>query len=273
MVDDDAEAEFLEIVLNGSTNVSFDPFGLEIQRATRHARSVTEAIVHRTDVNVVVDQAAYVDDPLAQFKFSGSAFLISGIDVNLEGTPGPNAPVPGIGTPGDPEWIRKQLKKNQLELIQGAGGRPSVMTVDEVDLTAQMTQYASLATQVWSGADEKYGGDIGDLEHMHPVIAHAKGHLSLYGNTKGCGILIVNGDLTVNGSFDFVGLIYAGGAVTFNGGGGGKNLRGALFTLGAVTGPDLLLNGSVQIRYSSEALTTVSSRLTGALALVSWIQR
>jgi hypothetical protein len=277
LTDDGAEEEFVEIVSTGTTNVASDAFGLEIDRATRHARSVTEAIVRKTNLDIAVDQAAYVDDPLAQFKFSGTQFLVSGIDFNLDNTPGPADPVAGIGTPGDPNWIIDQLKKTQYPCVTGDGGLPCVETVPEVDLAAQMTLLSSIASQVWEGPDDKYDGDIGDRTNLVPIIAHAKGNLALTGNTRGCGVLIVDGDLTVNGSFDFAGFIYVSGAVTFNGGGGDKDLHGGLFTLGAVNGPgnnlDVIFNGTVQIRYSSEALTTVQQQLAGSVALVSWTQR
>ena len=49
--------------------------------------------------------------------------------------------------------------------------------------------------------------------------------------------------------------------------------RGALYTLGAVDGTDVTLNGSVELRYSSEALTVVTSQLAANVSVVSWTQR
>ncbi len=273
MVDDAGEAPFIGIVSSGTTNVAFDKYGLEIDRATRHARSFTEAVVQKVDLIVPINQAAYIDDPLASFKFSGTAFLINGNDTNLDNTPGPQAAVAGIGTPGDPNDIVNQLSKAQEKCVIGKGGAPSVLGVADIDMTAQIAAMTALATMTWNGPDDSYGGDIGDRTNMIPVVAHAKGNLNLNGNTNGCGILIVDGDLTINGSFDYAGFIYVSGAVTFNGGGGNKDLHGALLTLGAVKGTDVRINGTVQIQYSSQALSIVTSQISGGVTLVSWMQR
>jgi hypothetical protein len=122
----------------------------------------------------------------------------------------------------------------------------------------------------FNGPDDSFSGDLGDLKNQKPVVTYAKGNLKLNGNTKGCGILIVDGDVDFNGTFDFAGIIYASGAIRFNGGGGGKNLRGALFTLGAVSGEDVTINGSVDLRYSSEAIALVNQELSGGVEVLSW---
>ena len=69
MTDDAAEQNFVEIVSNGTTNIAFDAYGFEVSRQTRHARSITEAIVQTTDLDLVVDQATYLDDSLSTFVF------------------------------------------------------------------------------------------------------------------------------------------------------------------------------------------------------------
>src|SRR5688572_9297790 len=271
-IDEAAEADFLSVTSVGTANVRVDGNGV-LDLPTRKGRSTTVAILRKTRLDLVAEQAVYIDDPLAAFKFSGTAFLISGEDTNIDGTPGPNDAIAGIGTPGDPEDIKDQLKANQEPLVVGIGGPPSVHAVADVEMIDQIEMLQDLATVVWDSGVTSYNGDIGDRSALVPVIAHAKGDLKLNGDTKGCGILIVDGDLTINGSFDFVGFIFTAGGVTFNGGGGAKNLHGALFTLGAVDGTDVTINGGVQLRYSSEALTIVTTQLAGSVSLVSWTQR
>jgi hypothetical protein len=272
-VDDDGEADYLSVTSVGAVNEVLDAKGNALDLPTRQGRSTTEVVLKKNKVDIVTNQAVYIDDPLATFKFAGTAFLISGNDTNINNTVGPNSPIAGIGTPGDPNWIKNQLSAKQKPLVIGKSGSPSVLNVEDVDFSNQIHSIAQLASVVWTDATTSYGGDIGDRADLVPVIAHAKGNLKLNGDTKGCGILVVDGDLTVNGSFDFVGFIYAGGAVTFNGGGGAKDLHGALYTLGAVSGTDVTLNGTVQLQYSSQALQVVTTQLAASVSLVSWTQR
>lgn len=84
---------------------------------------------------------------------------------------------------------------------------------------------------------------------------------------------MVDGDLTLTGTFKYVGFILVSGAVTIKGGGGDKDIYGGLLTLGAVTGEGITLSGAVQIRYSSLALSTVETELSGGVTLVAWSQR
>lgn len=273
LVDDPAEEDFVEIVSTGTTNVAFDANGFEIERATRHARSVTDAIVRRTDLDLPANQALYVDDPLADFTFNGNAFLINGNDTNVDDTPGPNAPIPGIGTPGDPASIVAQLSNQQQDNVTGLGGFPSVGTTPDVDLPATMDYLATLATTVWDGPVDNVSGSIGDRANLVPVVAHAKGNLNLSGTTTGCGIIVVDGDLDIMGTFDYAGLIFVRGAVTIRGGGGTKDLHGGLATLGAVRGEDVEISGTIQLQYSSQAIAAVTQQISGGVTLVSWTQR
>jgi hypothetical protein len=231
-------------------------------------------LVKRTKIDIAATASFYVDDPLADFDFNGTAFLINGNDTNLDGSAGPKPAVPGIGTPGDPLAILTQLSAKQKPDVVGQGGAPSVKTVTPSDIATEMTAIAPLATLTWSGSDEHLSNaSIGDLSALTTQIAHAKGNLHLSGNTRGCGILIVDGNLEVTGNFDFVGVVFVAGSVTFKGGGGAKNIRGAVFTPGNVTGEDIDISGSIRITYSSEAISIVNTQLSSGVQLVSWTQR
>jgi len=268
--DEADEEDMILVTSTGRSNETLDKNGNLIDLPTRHAHSVTEVILRRTDLNLAANQAVYVDDPAALFKFAGTAFLISGNDTNMDGSKGPNAALPGIGTVGNPAGIISQLKATQKDKVIGDGGPPSVAKVTDMDLMTTMDFLKPLATKVFGGPSDSYSGDLGDLKNEKPIVVHAKGSLKLNGNTTGCGILIVDGDVDFNGTFDFAGIIYASGAIRFNGGGGGKNLRGALFTLGAVSGDDITINGSVDLRYSSEAIALVNEQLSGGVEVLSW---
>jgi hypothetical protein len=268
--DEADEEDLIFVASTARSNETLDKNGELVDSATRHAHSLTEVIVRRIDLNLAANQAVYVDDPNALFKFAGTAFLVSGKDTNIDGSAGPSSALPGIGTVGNPAGITSQLKSNQKDKVIGAGGPPSVAKVTDMDMLSTMDMLKPLASVNFNGPNDSYSGDLGDLKNLKPVVTYAKGNLKLNGNTKGCGILIVDGDVDFNGTFDFAGIIYASGAIRFNGGGGSKNLRGALFTLGAVSGDDVTINGSVQLSYSSEAITLVNQQLSGGVEVLSW---
>jgi hypothetical protein len=271
-IDDAAEANYIGIASEGRIN--FDANGRGSAYAVQTELKSAGVVVKKTKLDIVANTAFYVDDPFAAFNFNGTAFLINGNDTNLDGTKGPNPAIPGIGTPGNPTGIVSQLSAKQKPDVTGFGGSPSVSKVTADDINAQMSAIAPLATLTWSGADEHLSNAvIGDLKNQKAQIAHAKGNLFLSGGTKGCGILVVDGNLEVTGNFDFAGVVFVSGSVTFKGGGGAKNIRGALFTPGNVQGDDVNVSGSIQIGYSSQALDIVNTQLSAGVQLISWTQK
>ena len=273
-VDEADEANFIGVTSSGASNVAYGQNGAISHTAARDATRTVHAVLQKNNLNIAVNQALYIDDPNASFKFSGTQFLISGNDTNINNSPGPNAAISGIGTPGDPAPIKAQIAKNQKSCIIGLGTNPSVGNTADVDLSTAMTSYGNMATTTWNGPNDTLSGCfIGNRTTLTPAIGHAKGNVSTTGGATGCGIMIIDGDLTVNGTFDYVGLFFVSGAVRFNGGGGNKDLHGAILTLGAVDGTDVTINGTVQLRYSSEAISLLNTKLSSGVSLVSWRER
>ena len=272
-VDDLAETDYVSITSEGRVNVAYDRQGRELSTAALSQTKDAGSIVKKTKLDIAVNSAFYCDDPLATFTVNGNAFKISGEDTNIDGTPGPNPDVAGIGTTGDPALIEMQLSAEQQDNIVGMGLPPSIATVATEDIMEYAKALGSLATLTWSDADAKEpSAKIGDREKLIAQIAHAKGNLELSGSSKGCGVLVVDGNLEVTGNLDFVGLIFVTGSVTFRGG-GDKVIRGALFTPGNVNGEDIEVSGSIDIGYSSEAIATVEKQLSVGVELISWTQR
>lgn len=273
-VDDALEADYVSISSVGRVNVALDTHGNELVTAAQSRTATANVITKKIHLDLPVDAAFYIDDPLATLSFSGSSFSISGNDQNLDGKKGSKPAIPGIGTPGDPKALAGQLSKSQKANVSGQGGAPSVRTVDTIDLVDEMHHLGSLATMTWSGADTKVSGaKIGDMTNLVPVIAHAKGNLSLSGGTTGCGVLVVDGNLEMSGNFNFVGVVYVAGSVTFKGGGGKYNIRGSLLTPGNVAGTDGTLGGAVTLQYSSQAVDVVNTKLSDGVELISYAQR
>lgn len=78
------------------------------------------------------------------------------------------------------------------------------------------------------------------------------GLLKLTGASSGSGLLVVDGDLQLNGGFQWYGLILVRGVVTFLGGGStGTNVFGGVIAGRDVTNANTVTGGSVSIIYSS----------------------
>lgn len=82
--------------------------------------------------------------------------------------------------------------------------------------------------------------------------------IRLMGGTSGCGILLVEGDLNVNGGFQWYGVVLVTGSIVFTGG-GEKNVTGAMLAGGAVSAD--LVSGDANLLYCSEAISRQSRYL------------
>ena len=84
-------------------------------------------------------------------------------------------------------------------------------------------------------------------------------------NVVGFGNLIIDGDLTLGGGFTWTGLVVVTGTVTFNGGGSGVNITGAV-----MSGDSVSLNGGLEIYYDSCAVGKSLSSL--GYRMINWRQ-
>lgn len=84
-------------------------------------------------------------------------------------------------------------------------------------------------------------------------------------SVSGCGILLVEGDLEVAGSFNWYGVVMATGSIIFTGG-GNRNITGAIVSGGSVLGD--IIGGNVNLVYCSSA---ISDQTAGkSLKVLSW---
>lgn len=89
-------------------------------------------------------------------------------------------------------------------------------------------------------------------------------------NVTGYGILLVKGDLTLGGGFNWNGLIYVTGSVTMNGGGGaGINVYGQIYS-GTSSVTDVTINGGNTLGYDS--CKVKKALASQAFKVVSWKQ-
>jgi hypothetical protein len=125
--------------------------------------------------------------------------------------------------------------------------------------------------------DNKNWGDpgraapAGVCESYFPVL-YAPGDVSINGN-KGQGILLVNGNLNIQGGFVFYGQIIVRGSVKLTG--NGNHVYGGIMAASVIDSTDATkLTGNSSIHYSKCALTSVFvSAVNGARAPQrSWIE-
>jgi len=208
-------------------------------------------------------------------NFVGNAFFIDGNDYRLNGTAGPAAPVPGIATRNATNTAETigSLSGLQLDNVRGAGFSwgppivPSIRTSPSSPNVAQVNQIIDTLLAlpgVQTYADSRINGNFTFGTEAAPKITHftnadgitIKGN----GNAKGAGIMIVDQNLTIQGSFEFKGLILVGGATTVStdwetGLTGNATLLGSIWT----TELKLRVGGSAVALYSSQALSLANT--------------
>jgi len=104
-------------------------------------------------------------------------------------------------------------------------------------------------------------------EHNIVHINTSSSVIQLTGESSGCGILLVEGDLAVHGGFQWYGVIMVTGSLTFSGG-GGKNVTGAVLVGGEVSAD--LVGGDANIVYCSSAIRNQTDELP--LVTLRWVE-
>jgi len=204
----------------------------------------------------------------ADVDFSGSAFTISGVDTNTNGTAGSGAPVYGIsvGVAGNEATVDTSLANNQQNSVTGKSqSDPSATSTgdntvayDTALTSSAVTNFVNTLKKVAdvtitapsgspysiSGVGSTCGSDINSSTcwgtDAHPKIVYVKGNstgatsadaLDISGNSSGSGILIVeNGNMDITGTFNWNGpVIVTGTGVKIRyHGGGDQSIYGAV---------------------------------------------
>ena len=204
--------------------------------------------------------------PNVSYFFSDS-ILISGIDVNIDGTPGPAPDLPGItvASSADSVLLAAEIAGNP-EWLQGSTAIEVDTSATAVDLTELFSYYQSIADMSLSGG--AYSSVNWGTE-SDPVIVYVDGDMHLKGNSVGYGILAINGNLRMAESPIWYGLVIVHGDTT---GPQDTRIENTSKIYGAIISdsPDnnVRITDSVVIRYSSEALDMVRTYLqsTGGYA-------
>jgi len=96
---------------------------------------------------------------------------------------------------------------------------------------------------------------------------HGDKTLKLAGNSHGAGILLVDGNLELNGGFTWYGVIIVTGALDYTGG-GEKNVTGGILTGEAAT-VQVDLGGNAGILYCSEVADRLK-KIVSPLRMTRW---
>ena len=212
----------------------------------------------------------YTEDD--DFLFGGNSFLVSGQDFDPatgDTVPG-STRLPAIITTADVDKLIASVGHQEADQIIGSGGEPDVQAAPE-DLNLEWY------VDTWGRlADFHYVGDTKNLDNVNVwgdfgdycVVYVEDGDLTLKGDSMGGGLMMVDGNLKVAGSFTWYGVVIVLGDIYFKGGGSGIHIYGGVFSNGVNLNTVV---GTADIMYSSEAIDRLKS-LRGVLPL-SWKER
>lgn len=269
-----------------------NPAGAGTLRATSDGpegvHNVVVASIVRSNIPNTAPGAVYLaQNAQTDAHFTGNAFQIDGNDKNVDGTPGPNPAVPGISTRnnGNTQEAIQSLGAIQLDNVTGLGYLagppivPSIMTSGWAPSVAQLNQIATDLLAL-PGVVTNAGGNINgnatfgvcNSGTTAPQITHFTSGTTIKanGNSSGCGIMIVDGDLTVQGTLTFKGLVIVRGKTNVQGDTtvtGNATIYGSLWT----NDVDLDVGGSAIVQYSSQGLA-LANQVTNNTPLPSPIQ-
>ena len=245
-------------------------------------------VQHTSVVEAAADRVPFIPGPGAMYlsattiaalkknAISGS-IEINGYDHDLNGNQIAGVVKPGIGVDGETQRqsIIDMINKNKLDQILGAGGTPSVVVVND---TVDWAQYAQLIADnpdyLINDQDKiKSSNTWGTISE--PKVTFINGDIAINNSqsASGCGILVINGNLTINGNFDYKGLVVAFKSTTVRLTlAGNAEILGSLVAAGNEIDVDVS-SGNFRSLYSTEALNKIKDLLvTKRFSVLSWYE-
>jgi hypothetical protein len=237
-------------------------------------------VTHTTIVEAAADKLPFFPVPGAMYistdavdnvNISGN-ITVSGYDHDINGVKLNN----GIELPGISVDYQAAVDKIKSSIkgsadIEGAGGKPSVQTVSNgIDWRQYALDIESNPDIIInSSTNLSKIGNLGTVSN--PKTTFVNGDIHFNSNLEGCGILVINGNLRINGTFTYRGIIiaYKDSQILTQLNGNGKVYGGMVI---AGTSADLAIsNGNFNLLYSAEALNHVSGLLkTKRFKILSW---
>ena len=244
------------------------------------------SVQHRTVVEAAADKVPFIPGPGAMYLSAttiaalkknaiGGSIEINGNNHDLDGNLITGTPVPGIAVDGETQRqaVVDMINKNKIDKILGAGGIPSVMVVNDTTDWAEYAQMLADNPDFLIDSQSKIKGTNEWGTTDHPKVTFVNGDITLSNSqaAAGCGILVVNGNLTVNGGFDYKGLLVAFKNTTVE-----IKLTGNVEILGSLVAAGNQINvdvssGNFTAKYSTEALDLIRLLLvTKRFSILSW---
>ena len=237
------------------------------------AHNVVVANVVRSDIPSTAPGAIYLaTDATTSTTFQGDNFSIDGNDHNMGGGAGPAPPVPGLSTRNDGNRLEAlgSLDGGQADNIRGLGFSfgppavtPSILTSPAAPSILQMNQMIDdllLRSGVRMVNDPNINGRSDFGTTSSPQITHFTNPngitIKASGDARGAGIMIVEGDLTVQGNLEFDGLILVRGRTNVEADPSQSLVTGSATLYGSLWTQDinLIVGGHAIVYYSTQAL-------------------
>ncbi len=217
-----------------------------------------------------INSSIYVSSNNLDLKLNGN-IDINGYDHDIDGTQIAGTPLPGFGvdSPADSAYIINNIKPNISDAIEGAGGPPSVHTVNDSTNWLALTENYIFASDITLPSGN-YSSGIVLGTASDPKITYATGNVDFSGNAYGYGILVVNGNLSMSGNFTFHGIVIAYGSSTITTKTtGNSGIFGASIFVGQSV--DMQATGNAQLYYSSQAITNAKNNIKSSrFQILSW---
>jgi hypothetical protein len=217
-----------------------------------------------------VSGAVYISTDTLKVKLQGN-LDIDGNDRNIDDSPGPEAPMPGIAVddPNDSAYVINTIKPKIANSIEGLGGDPSVhTTVDNTNWEQVTKDLIFAADYTLPTGTYTTGTVLGTF--ADPKITFVNGDVDFSGTATGSGIMIINGDVYMSGEFTYFGMLIVYGQssieTTLVGNGG---LYGSTVIVGSEV--DIKSTGTAGFYYSSQAINNAKVNLKSSrFEILSW---
>jgi len=245
-------------------------------------------VTHKTIVFAKADKVPFIPGPGAMYLSANTigtfknntgikgSVIIDGRNHDIDGDSLNDGIVtPGIAVDGNDQRnaVLDIISKNAVDQVIGTGGLPSVATIvntiDWNDYAIQLVENPDIIIDTQVKIESmKNLGTISD-----PKVTFVNGNITINNAAaaEGCGILVVNGNLTITGNFTYRGLIiaYKETNIEVHLTGTGKIIGGIV-----VAGQSInieVASGNFSSLYSLPAMNHVASLLkTNRFQIVSW---